>query len=546
MSPADGLKDELDGEHVYFGGAYDALAPAGISFIGPNGSVLIGNAELGAFETARNYLYYKFGVTVVHVSGRWLVLGCEPTVPSYRMPGTAGGFLAIWRPASDMSFNPLIGRAGGKYIDVEEEDEVNIDGAIIAAFEQYAIPTKDAIVSLASVFPDCNAITFVIDTIIIEYPATDEQSFRRRLQTLPDYIPGAPFHIRYHNGPLPNTPQRRRLRRPQPELDEEDENRVEDNTNYVARDGKFYPGSMISSTARNSTTYTSVTAGVLVFKGDEKKFTCSWHNWEEHEDQYPGLLGTNDDEARRMFTVLQGEPGSKVGHVVRRVANTDIALAKLDEEVVFENTFMDIRASAKRLVHSDSVHVGDEYVVDGFPIGKRILPGLGARFELKRGPIHPTLVPPNNDQSSLPPAGTYVAVVQGVCAATDELNTSQPTIHGRTCGAVLVRSRDASNPSLNRTQMLARGEICGFFHYANLTPKHASEALYYLAYTEVFDPLIDEGWQIVPVPGEQVYDNVRKYPPGGPVDSPTTPALSTPRRAGLRPRSEASSSASRG
>ena len=72
------------------------------------------------------------------------------------------------------------------------------------------------------------------------------------------------------------------------------------------------------------------------------------------------------------------------------------------------------------------------------------------------------------------------------------------------------------------------------------------DASYYLAYTEVFDPLIDEGWRIVPVPVKQVYKNVRKDPPGGPVDSPSTPALSTPRRMGLRPRSEAFSSASRG
>ncbi|KAK5663850.1 hypothetical protein OQA88_53 [Cercophora sp. LCS_1] len=405
--------------------------------------------------------------------------------------------------------------------------------------KQYAIPTTEAIIGLAGLFPERDAMTFVVDTIVVEYPATDELSFRKRLQTLPNCLPGAPFDIRYHNGPLPNTPQRRRLRRPRPELEEEP--RVADEIDYVARDGKPYPGSMISSTALDGAIYSSVSAGFLLFNGNDTRLTCPWHNWEDHFTKYPTLLGEDDDETRRVFTIVQGEPGTKVGHVVRRVGNTDIALASLGEGVAFENTFMDIQACAKRLVHSDSINLNDVYLIDGFTTGRQRLPGCGARFELDRDPVHPALISLNGDGSLLPPPGIYVSVVQGVCATMDDVQTKPPSIRGRACGAVLVRVRDGRNLGCKQKEMLARGEVCGILHYADLTPRNRESATQYLAYTEVFDPLIEEGWRVVPAPGQEVQENVmQRSTDVGPLGSPAGPKAGTPRRTGLRSQSRAS------
>jgi len=110
-----GITSELNNKHEYLSGAYNALAPIGISFHNPDRSIYTNYVEPEVFAAARRYLRNKLNVTIIHVLGPWLVLGCKPSVPSGRMPGIAGGFLAIWRPASNISFNPFIGEHSKLY-----------------------------------------------------------------------------------------------------------------------------------------------------------------------------------------------------------------------------------------------------------------------------------------------------------------------------------------------------------------------------------------------------------------------------------------------
>jgi len=102
-----------------------------------------------------------------------------------------------------------------------------------------------------------------------------------------------------------------------------------------------------------------------------------------------------------------------------------------------------------------------------------------------------------------------LCAVQGVCATMDDVQTKPPYIRGRACGAVLVQVRDGMNRTRGQKEMLDRGEVCGIFHYADLTPRNRESAKQYLAYTEVFDTLIDEGWRVVSAPGQEVHGNVR-------------------------------------
>ncbi|KAK4168080.1 hypothetical protein QBC43DRAFT_285385 [Cladorrhinum sp. PSN259] len=49
---------------------------------------------------------------------------------------------------------------------------------------------------------------------------------------------------------------------------------------------------------------------------------------------------------------------------------------------------------------------------------------------------------------------------------------------------------------------LKEGEICGMFHFADLTARYATEASSYLIYADAFDPVIEDGWTIKPVEGD--------------------------------------------
>ena len=258
------------GDEPYVGGHYDALASIGVSFLGPDGSVHTGNASDEGIKAARHHLVQVFGATSQHYCEPWIVLGCTPSVPAGRLPELVGGLIAIWRHADDMNFDPRIGEVG------QGEEEMEVDASILEGFQEYQIPRKEAIARLiGSVFPTCIAITCYTDNVVVELPRSEEAVFQETLKDMPLTIIGAPFNLQYHNGPLANVERGKRAKRPRPELAEE--KRVADETDYVASDGQFYPGAMLASVDKQGETYSSVSAGVLVQKGDQQRLVVSWH-----------------------------------------------------------------------------------------------------------------------------------------------------------------------------------------------------------------------------------------------------------------------------
>lgn len=118
------------------------------------------------------------------------------------------------------------------------------------------------------------------------------------------------------------------------------------------------------------------------------------HNWEEHDKKIPGKFGESDAEAQRIFRAVQGEvkdePGTTVGYVRERMGDTDIALAQLDDGIVFENKFLEVNASAKTLIPSEDQRLNDTYLMDSFVTGiqrfkvwKDVSPSSGTQ-----GPSH--------------------------------------------------------------------------------------------------------------------------------------------------------------
>lgn len=161
-------------------------------------------------------------------------------MPEGKLPYTVGGLFAVWRREDDMDFIPILGVEG------QGEDELEVDNKLLVGFENYTIPTDEAVLNVATyLFPTCTAITFFYNSLTIEFPLSSDDDSYSRLEDLPGSIRHAPFILQYQNGPLVETELRRRAMKPTPQNDLP--KRKEDHTDYVKLDGKFYPGCMISS-----------------------------------------------------------------------------------------------------------------------------------------------------------------------------------------------------------------------------------------------------------------------------------------------------------
>ncbi|KAK4447806.1 hypothetical protein QBC34DRAFT_466807 [Podospora aff. communis PSN243] len=100
---------------------------------------------------------------------------------------------------------------------------------------------------------------------------------------MPSFQPaswGSPGGTRsYRNGLLPKTPRQRRAVQPTPGKAEEE--RTANETDCVATEGKFHPGSMVSSRDKD-----------------------------DHYEKYQDNFEEDSSETRRVCKVVQGEPGT--------------------------------------------------------------------------------------------------------------------------------------------------------------------------------------------------------------------------------------------
>ncbi|KAG5749705.1 hypothetical protein H9Q70_007650 [Fusarium xylarioides] len=127
----------------------------------------------------------------------FLVMECDGG-PPHDPPFSVAGAIAIWRDAKDFPFFPLVGNfAHGDYIEVRDD--------IADQIVPMEIPSKDIILHLANLWPDCQAITFLWEMLVVELPLVSVEHHVEQLQNLPSDIDGCSYILRYHNGPLANT-----------------------------------------------------------------------------------------------------------------------------------------------------------------------------------------------------------------------------------------------------------------------------------------------------------------------------------------------------
>lgn len=474
-----------------------ALEFEGFSFWGPDGTLGTKHLSREQDEAIRNFLCEKYNVISVWYAFPFLVLGCEGEPPSEdERPFTIGGALAIWKTVEDSyGFLPLFGTNG------DGEPRMDIDPEMANKLQELEVPPPEVILYLANeVFPDCIALSILWDSLVVELPKTDDDDFHLRLQSLPRHLQGVPHILLYYNGPLPNTQRRRRVIAPKPPHLAE---MIVDETDYVSTDGKFYPGTMLNSVDKSGEVYSSVTSGVLIEKDGEKRLTCSFHNWADHFDKYGDTFGQDTDDARQHFKAVQGNPGTVVGFVREKVGRTDIALAQLNDGVIFENQLMEMDYAAKVFVHSDDQRIGDEYMIDSFATGKQRLIGLGRRFEIGRRSGAGSLTVPQGHEHLLPTKKVaYVATRQGAYATNHPTILREPIIRDSVCGSILLRCYERGIERTEENKVMKKGEVCAMMHFADLQPKCAERAEQYLCYADAFDPLIEGGWKVVQVEDE--------------------------------------------
>ncbi|KAF5599982.1 hypothetical protein FPANT_2885 [Fusarium pseudoanthophilum] len=183
------------------------------------------------------FLFDQYNVTEIQESFPFLVLGCKGGPPAEdQRPFSIAGAIAIWMDAEEFGFMPIVGYPGqGEILEIED--------AIVNQVEYLQIPSQDIILHFAKLWPDCLAISVLWTFLVVELPRVSDEEFVKRLETLPSgiegYTEGCYLNLMFHNGPLPYT---ERLTKRIVQLDPKDlENQIADDTDYVTKDGKFYP-----------------------------------------------------------------------------------------------------------------------------------------------------------------------------------------------------------------------------------------------------------------------------------------------------------------
>jgi len=498
----------------------------GFSWVGERGMTSFDNATAAQTRAAGEYLRKKFGVVAMDVLDPYLLLVCEQMPRLAPRPHLVGGCIAIWKPQSEANWAPFPGAEGGAM----EKDEYPIDEELIKGFEWNTIPEDEDLVRLGmSLVPDCMGVAWVSNWVVIELPRATRQEFIRRLRTLPMHYEDAPFAVLYSNGPMPDHQYAARTRKPRPER--APDKRTEDDTDYGVQNGEFYPGTMISTDEDTSNPEekiwaTSATAGVLLQRAGEQRLTCSWHLWGKLAARNKNVvLGDGSDTSKEVFQVFQGDTLSPVGTVISRIGSTDIAMAQLHPDVTFRNKFVGSEVEPRRILHHGNLNYRDQVMIDSFTTGKVRLSLVGSRVEPVREPgaKHPIIVAPENSDHVLPvPGVAYVRLHQGIYATDSITMDESPHIRDSACGAVLVRHREINAKTGRWTLVkdtLARGEICGMMHFADITERRANVAGYFI-YADSFAPLIEEGWKVVPLNGGDAEDNIPEKKKSAPGESP--------------------------
>jgi hypothetical protein len=421
-------------------------------------------------EQLLDYMDRKYNVDDIQHSGPFLILRSDK-IPSQDMrPFTIGGCLAVWLTHNQpLPREIMIGKRGmAAKLELGEEQARDL--------APYRIPSKLTLLTIwEQFFADAEAISYITTGIVVELPQTDFNVFLARVHTMPTRFSNSAASLSFVNGPLVKDELGRR-KEPQPQYINGDY----DDTDYVKKEGCFYPGCMIMSSAGSM-----ASAGIAVERGRDLRVTVAFHCWSDEYKDNMDKLG--DPE---YFSVTQGT--TIVGNVAERIGKTDIGLAALKNGITFNNRFPGLdSATAKVLIPSKDIKYRDEFVVDGFTTSVQRLICHGRRIQ-KLNPRTEGLYRAS-EAAELPGPGAYIVLEQGIMATGEPEMRGTPRIREGVCGSALLRVQKA-----NGEDVLQKGEISGFMHWRDLQSVYdTQDPPPLLCYCDSTDELIEHGWKIV-------------------------------------------------
>jgi hypothetical protein len=337
------------------------------------------------------------------------------------------------------------------------DDPATVPESVANDLKPFHIPNLTTFDWLFNRIPTALFISSYPQQILVELEETDPVEFLKALGFLIPRI--GSLNIGYTNGVLLHC-NYARAKRPDPTFLDGSF----DDTNYLLPEngGALRPGVLLEckgNVGENGEVEGDMLSntGVKVCKGDGQRFTCSAHGRDEvvEKDVY--------------------HAGTKVG-VITEVLLEDIGL--VETFVSFNNTFLDINTTTRRLLHSSLFKFGQYFIVDSAFTSRQRVRCFGVRTGLRRPPLGPS----QNVR--------YAVVNQGICAVRSPVINSEPKLRLGMCGMPLVLSGEY----LGDESYLRHGHIAGFMLWTDIRGYDIAGKLY--AYCQICDPLINEGWEV--------------------------------------------------
>ena len=225
------------------------------------------------------------------------------------------------------------------------------DDILSYALPKFAIPSHQQsmeVISILSPEVDIRAIHFLPPQIIVEIDTTSGRTYKRK--SLPARAGGLP--ILYHES---REEYCRGLSQKAYEKLITPTDMVIDDSNYLDNDlHELSPGVCLSSADGATTSqWRNTSAGVLVQNGATRLMTAADHGFPTSGEVYH-----------------PSPSGRRIGHIIQRFPERDIALAQLDPSIPFSNSRYFAAPAPSRLICIEEIKAGDWFAVEGISTGR--------------------------------------------------------------------------------------------------------------------------------------------------------------------------------